>query len=334
MSVFRLFIAASLIFSAVAFGAEDVEALLAQPVVLDDFEDEHGDEPDQTTVGAVYGIVTGGAAYKGKGFWYFYKDKKGSDVTDFEGEQVTTSTTPILNQEGTLIFNLSTSESEEEYSYAAVACNLLGDDAANKTPLDLSAMTAISFKIKGEGHCRLILKTGDFEGEEWGHYGYEIDVPADWETITIDVDSLLPEEGHDADKDGWTFAHGAEETYVLEFKAKNGDDASIQVDDIIAVGMTYADFGWDTRISYSHSSKASTKNLSVKGSNISFNLAQPQNLTLSLNDIMGNRISTLFTGNAASKSVNLSNMRIPNGRYIVVLSGQNTKMVQPVAIMK
>jgi len=333
MSVFRLIVAASLIFSAVAFGAEEVD--LDAPAVLEDFDDAYGDDLHQTTVGAVYGIVTGGSAWRGGGYWYIYADKKGSSVTDFEGEPVPTNDASILNQDGVLVVNLSTSESEETNSYAVAACNLLGDDDKDKTPLDLSKMTALSLKIKGEGAFRLVLKTDDFEGEDWGHYGYDIDIDnSDWETITIPVEDLLPEDGSDAAKDKWTFDHGSDMVYVMEFKAKNGDDASIQVDDIVAEGITYADFGWDTRISYSHSRKASTKNLSVKGSNISFNLAQPQNLTLSLNDIMGNRISTLFTGNAASKSVNLSNMRIPNGRYIVVLSGQNTKMVQPVAIMK
>ncbi|NLW31737.1 MAG: hypothetical protein GXY77_09820 [Fibrobacter sp.] len=332
MSVFRLIVAASLIFSAVAFGAEEVD--LNAPAVLEDFDDAYGDEPDQTTVGAVYGIVTGGAVYKGKGFWYFFKDPDGSDVTDFEGEQVTNSTVPVLNQEGVLIANLYTSGSDNKNPYAGVGCNLVGDDKSNETPIDLSQMTALSVRIKGEGTVRLLFKTMDLKTAEWGYYGYDIVLPVDWETITIDAEDILPEEWSDPYKDDWTFAHGADEVLKLEFKVKDGDDASIQVDEIVAEGMTYADFGWDTRISYSHSSKASTKNLSVKGSNISFNLAQPQNLTLSLSDIMGNRISTLFTGNAASKSVNLSNMRIPNGRYIVVLSGQNTKMVQPVAIMK
>lgn len=332
MSVFRLIVAASLLLSTVAFGAKEVD--LDAPAVLEDFDDAYGDDLHQTTVGAVFGLVTEGAAYKGGGYWYTYFDTSGSSVTDFEGEPILEGDdASILNQDGVLIANLSTSDSDEENPYAVVGCDLLGT-GEKPVSLDLSEMTSLSIKIKGEGTVRLLFKTDDLKNATWGHYGYDIDLPTDWETITIDAEDILPEEWSDPYKDDWTFAHGSDKVYKLEFKVKDGDDASIQVDEIIAGGMTYADFGWDTRISYSHSSKASTKNLSVKGSNISFNLAQPQNLTLSLNDIMGNRISTLFTGNAASKSVNLSNMRIPNGRYIVVLSGQNTKMVQPVAIMK
>ncbi|MDO5577350.1 MAG: hypothetical protein Q4F84_09745, partial [Fibrobacter sp.] len=104
-----------------------------------------------------------------------------------------------------------------------------------------------------------------------------------------------------------------------------------------AEGMTYADFGWkpgDAVIPSRNMNKVAAKNLSVKGTNVSFSLAQPQKLTLTLNDIMGNKISTLFTGNVASKSIDVGNMRIPSGRYLVVLSGQNTKLVQPIAIMK
>lgn len=349
MSIFRSCVAAGLLLSTVAFGADvDVDAILAKDVAIDDFNDEFGDTPNQTSVGAAYGMVSfKGSAFKGGGYWYSYCDASGSTVTTIADEPVSNTDDASLfwvededgeEAGGMFAFKLTTSESEEEYPYSVVACNLAGDDTKKgKVALDFSKMTELSFRAKGEGSFRILLKTSDFDGEDWGHYGYDVTLTSSWKTYTVAASKLVPEEGHAMATKKKTFVDGAAETYVMELKVKNGDDATVYIDDIKAVGMTYADFNWDISdvvIPSFNNNKVASKNLSVKGTNVSFSLAQSQNLTLTLNDIMGNKISTLFAGKAASKSINVGNMRIPNGRYLVVLSGQNTKLVQPIAIMK
>ena len=217
--------------------------ILSKPAVLEDFNDLYEDDPIQTTVGAVYGLTTESAAYKGGGYWYVYHDLDGSSVTNFEGVSVSLSNTSTINQEGELVVNLSTSESELEYPYAAVGFNLVGN-TQDSLSLDLSGMSALSLRIKGEGHCRLVLKTGDFDGENWGYYGFDIDLPADWDTLTIDSADLLPETGHEAHINGWTFSHGADEVYEIEFRVTNGDNALLYVDDIVAKGLKYEDLNF------------------------------------------------------------------------------------------
>ncbi|MDO5575619.1 MAG: immunoglobulin domain-containing protein, partial [Fibrobacter sp.] len=107
--------------------------LLSKPAVLDDFNDEYGDTPNQTTVGAVYGASKFGIAYKGGGYWYSYCDDGGSMVTTIKGVIVSSSddASAFLVKDagdGMFAFKLITSKSKDEYPYSVVACNLAGDD--------------------------------------------------------------------------------------------------------------------------------------------------------------------------------------------------------------
>jgi hypothetical protein len=328
MSIFvRSLIIAGLVLSSAVYGQKTVN--LNDPCIIEDFDDLYGDNPDQTTLGAVYAKIA--SSYKA-GFWYSYDDKSGASVKNGAGEVVDASTVPTLIENNQLHVKLSTSASTATNSYAGVGFNVLTEgDSAN-----FSKMTGISMKVKGSGDSvRFRIETNDIIGlgEQWGYYGFNFKPTAQWQTLIIPVANLKPEVGSTGDKKSWPFSHGATGCTKMAFQVKDGKDCELYVDSIVANGMTYADLGIKTSVILSKAVRSSSM-FFVNAASVSFKLPCAQDITVSLRDITGKQIRTLYAGTVSSKSINLNNLNVPNGQYLVMLSGKGLKATQPVVIMK
>jgi hypothetical protein len=330
MSIVRSIVTACLLCSATVFA---VNVDLTAPAFLDDFNDALGDAPNQNCIGAVYGAAKLGGAWEGKGYWYIFADDA-SAVKNRAGEMVEASTNEeTMVPDSTLDVTLETSNSGLTYPYAGVGCNLIGDGSDY---LDLSKMTGISLKVKGSGKVRLRFETKDIEDADgtWGWYGSVITLTSDWKTVTITADSLKPEEGFTAAKT-WKFStHGAVKINKFAFQVANKTDAHLQVDDIKLVGMTYGDIKFPVVNVISNKVVKGPNMFNVNASSIYFKLAQAQDLTVSLNDVMGNKIRSLYAGKTASEMINLNDKNLASGRYLVVISGKNLNYNQSIVIMK
>ncbi len=334
MSIFRTIVVAGSLCAAAVYG-QDLN--LTATAILDDFNDEYeGDAANQTTLGAVIGIATADAAWDGGGYWYFFMDTDGTEITDSEGNQVEEGSEDLMVPDNTLIVNLNTSKSSNDYPFAGIGCVLGGQEDGNY--YDLSKMTAVSLKVKCSDTVRMHFETKDIKDADytWGWYGYVITPTSELTTITIPISDLTPEKYSEPAKDKWTWAHGKAAVNKIAFQAKNGVDAKLQLDDITLVGMTFQDFVEQTPvrvISNKVVSKGSNK-FSVNSSSISFKLNKPENIKVSLTDMLGNQISTLYTGNSAAETIDLNNKNLASGRYMVVFSGKNIRHSQPVVIVK
>lgn len=333
MSIFRSIVVAGSLCAAAVYG-QDLD--LTATAILDDFNDEYKDAENQTTLGAVIGLATEKKAWNGGGYWYFFMDKDGAEVTDSDGNQIEEGSEGLMVPDNTLFVNLKTSTSSNEYPYAGIGCVLGGKADGNY--YDLSKMTAVSLKVKGSGTVRMHFETEDIAeaGYDWGWYGYVIELTSDWSPVNIPISKLVPEAESEPAKDKWTWAHGKTAVNKISFQAKNGDDVELHVDDIKFEGMTFQDFVEQTPvrvISNKVVSKGPNK-FSVNASSISFKLNKPENIKVSLTDMMGNQISTLYTGNSAAETIDLNNKNLASGRYMVVFSGKNIKHTQPVVIVK
>ena len=224
--------------------------LTAQPkpdetVILDDFEDTWGDKPVQTNFGAVKGYLEYGEnnVPLGGGQWYTFSDA-GSAVMNGEASD----TISFINFEKLIekasessYMNvwLKTAQSSIEYPYAGVGCTFSGTGAG--TIHDFSNLISIKLKVKGQGKVILRLETNDVLSQfDWGFYQYEIDLPSDWEDITIPVSSLTPAPYSEPALQGWTWDHGKKETVKFAFQTKDTVDAHLFVDNIIFEGMKYS----------------------------------------------------------------------------------------------
>jgi hypothetical protein len=329
MSIFvRSLLIAGLVLSSAVYG-QTKEFNVNDPCIIEDFDDLYGDNPEQTTLGAVYAKITN--SYKA-GYWYAYDDKSGASVKNGAGEVVDASNVPSLIENNQLHVKLSTSASTATNSYAGVGFNVLIEgDSAN-----LSKMNGITMKVKGSGDSvRFRIETNDIIAlnEGWGYYGYNFKPTAQWQTLTIPVASLKPEAYSTPDKKSWTFAHGATGCTKMAFQVKDGKDCELYVDSIVANGITYADLGIKTSVILPKAVRSSSM-FSVNAANVSFKLPCAQDITVSLRDITGKQIRTLYAGTASSKTINLNNLNVPNGQYLVMLSGKGLKATQPVVILK
>ena len=329
MAIFRSIIAVGLLCSAAAYSADVVQTA---PAILDDFDDYYGGNPNQTTLGEVYGSITyAGQPWEGGGYWYTFDDGT-STVKNEAGEKIVPkSNEASMIPDKALHVVITTSTTGWG---AGVGCNLI---AEGLDYLDLSKMTALTMKVKGTGEVRVEFETKDYVdgGYDWGKYGAIITLPATLTTVTIPVAEIIPEEYSDMDKAGKIWSNGSSAVRKFSFQCKTGKNADLYVDDIALTGMTYADFGWTTGVKPgSYKSVKNPDAFSVSASSIAFKLPQTQNVKISIHDMLGNQIRSVFTGSASAKTINWNSNNLPSGNYLAVLSSKNGNYTQPIIITK
>jgi hypothetical protein len=334
MSIVRTIFSAGLLCAATV-SAQSVD--LDAPVILDDFNDVYeGSSPNQCNIGEVYGMVNyEGSPWSGGGYWYMFADAKGSTVANKDGDPIVAkSNEATMIPDSSMYVKLTTSTSTEQYPYAGVGCLLAGSEDGEY--LDLSKMTAITMKIKGSGKVRMHFETKDIASKSytWGWYGKEITLSSSWTEMSIPVSDLKPEKDSDPEKNSMTWSGGKSAVNKLSFQAKNGADAVLQLDDIKLVGVTYKDLKFPAAKVFNLRAPKSVNGFSVNGSIVSFNLPKAQELNVTLTDMMGNTVSTLFSGVASSKSITINDKHLSSGRYLVVAKGKNINFFESVVISK
>lgn len=330
MSIFRSIIAVGLLCSAAVYSADVVQTA---PAMLDDFDDYYGGTPNQNTLGAVYGCISfGGKPWLGGGYWYTFDDGT-STIKNEAGEEIVAKSNEASMVPDQALHVIISTDGSTGWG-AGIGCNLI---AEGLDYIDLSKMTALSMKVQGSGEVRVEFETKDYidGGYDWGKYGAIVTIPATLTTVTIPIAEIIPEEYSDMDDAGYTWSHGSSAVSKFSIQCKAEKNADLYVDDIALVGMTYADFGWTTGVN-SPSAKfvKNTGAFSVNSSSISFNLPQTQNVNVSIHDMLGNQIRSVFTGSASSKTINWNSNNLPSGRYQVVLSSKNGNYTQPLVIAK
>jgi hypothetical protein len=334
MSIARNVLSAGLFCAAAASAQISVD--LNAPAILDDFNDVYGGSPQQCNIGEAYGFLKDGTASAGGGYWYMFADTKGSTVTNKNGDLIASGTNEqTMIPDSTLYAKLSSSTSTEPYPYAGVGCQFTGTDTASLVYIDLSKMTKITMKIKGSGTVRMSLVTKDIvsKGYTWGYYGKDITIPSAWTELSIPISDLKPAAYSDPEKNSMTWADGKSAVGSITFQTAKSD-AVLQLDDIKFVGVTYSDLKFPVAKVFNLKAPKAVNGFSVNGSVVSFNLPKAQELNVTLTDMMGNTVSTLFSGVASSKSITINDKHLSSGRYLVVAKGNNINFSESIVISK
>jgi Carbohydrate binding domain (family 11) len=335
MSIVRNVLSAGLLCAAAVSAQTSVD--LDAPVIIDDFNDIYtGSSAQQCNIGEVYGMVNyEGSAYSGGGYWYMFTDSLGSKVVNKAGDPIVRgSNEATMIPDSSMYVKLTTSTSTLQYPYAGIGCTFVGSNDGEY--LDLSKMTSITMKVKGSGKVRMHFETKDIATKKytWGWYGKEITLSSSWTELSIPVSDLKPESGSDPDKNSMTWSGGKTAVNKISFQAKNGADAVLQLDDIKLVGVTYKDLKFPAAKVINLRAPKSVNGFSVNGSVVSFNLPKAQELNVTLTDMMGNTVSTLFSGVASSKSITINDKHLSSGRYLVVAKGKNINFSESIVISK
>lgn len=336
MSIFRSVLVAGLL-SATALYAQSG---LTDDAYVDDFDDLlEGASGNQTSLGEVFGFeLYNSKPWLGDGWYYTFKDA-GCSVTNGDGEEVTAleNNEATMVVDGALHVNLITSTGTGDNPYAGVGAAMVGPDEGYY--IDLSKATSVTVRVKGSGSARMHFETQDIAdmGVTWGWYGYVLDLTSEWTEITIPVADLEPEPYSEpalADMT-WT-GTGAQAVNKISFQAKNGDDAELYVDYIKLDGMTYEDIISQLRtpVVAPMANNKVANIFSVSNSAVSFKLAKADHLNVTLNNLKGETVRSLYTGKTAAHTINLGNLNLANGQYMVVINGKNAKYTQPITIAK
>lgn len=341
-SMLRVFLCCML-FSTYAF-SQTPEEVMAKVAVLDDFLDEYGDNPEQNSFGAAKGVIENGSkkAYMGKGYWYTYADNTSSVTSGFDTDLETGEPIEIgaknfekgVDQENhCLHVNLTISTSDEEYPYAGVGCNLTTEG----TYWDLSGMTSLSITAKGSGSVRVFFQTEDYEGENWGYYGADLDLGAAYETFEFGPSEIEPGEGSLGYQEDYTWAaNGSKAVDKIHFQAID-DDVELIVDEIVFKGLTYGDFGWEAVAVDKAALNNSIRNtFSITNTSLNYSIIQPQHVTVGMFNAAGSQVANLFNGNAntGSHTVSLTRNNIAKGNYFIVVKGEEFSRTCPYTIVK
>lgn len=213
---------------------DEVIVTVKNGLTLDDFESVDDSLGLQNSLGEIYG----------GGYWFTTKDHEGSSVKNANDTEVTLENTASMQQDGYLNVKLQTSTSSNDYPYAGVGCRLIGDD--NETYVDLSQMESLSMRVKGTGTVRVYFETKDYIDNDfsWGFYGKTITLPEAWETITIPVDQLVPDDYSNGHSEGWTWDHGKDAVRSLTVLTTYTEGtADVFIDHIRLIGVNQEDFG-------------------------------------------------------------------------------------------
>lgn len=137
------------------------------------------------------------------------------------------------------------------YPYAGIGGGILG--GWDSTFADLTKLTAIQFRAKGEGEWLMQVVSDSVAStpppNDWGHMTYVFRPKADWETYLVPAEALAPKRYSRQEKQHLTWEDVRKKIISLEFM--NGQsygetpDTTLElwIDDIRLIGVTNADLG-------------------------------------------------------------------------------------------
>jgi hypothetical protein len=331
MSHFKnaLFFVGTLMWMAFGAGAT-AELNLSAPLVLADFDGKYGEALHQTTLSAVKNLAQNKSATSSTwaAYWYAYLDgiKLISGLSTKDEIGITSGDMEKINDGGIGHFSFEVdASSSTEYPGGEVSCNFYTD----KDSVDLSKMTAITFKAKGTGTVRIgIMSRNIKNANDWGYCSDTIKLPSAWTVMSIPIAKLKPAPYSATAKAGKvTWADCKTSAYGFQIKTEAQKGAEVNIDSIAFAGMTYGDIMQKVSVKPFSASIAKTgAAISVKNSIVTYTVNATQNVSVSLLNADGKEISNLFTGNASlgTHSMALPKSVIPGTYVIRMNSAQGT----------
>ena len=336
MSIFTkaaFFIAAALLSFSFAVNPPEWGAEL----IFDDFNDVYGDPINRSCLGAVRSYSEFQKYTKGTfGYWYTYSSSA-AKITNPGGTKLTSSNIKsAFDTENKCMHFMLDMSGADEGDYAAMACNLL----AEGDWVDLSKLTGIYLKIKGEGSVRMALKSKYIKDNyEWGEVGYMIEtIPTAWSAVSLTLDDLVPQEWSDAETDGVTWDDVKTEITAIEFAAATLDgeliDADVWIDSIVFKGMVYSDLVTEVPVFTQNVAHVAQNGFSIKNNVITYTLPRQDNVEFSIVDLQGNLVHRLNNVATTSGTHTLIVPELSNGNYLVKMHNTGGVRTKKFSVVK
>lgn len=325
-------------------------------VLFDDFEDLFKDDPDQAFLGAAYGYAEVQEAGLGGSYWYTYMDTAGSKVSNHDGSiSIDTSNGKEMAKDQKMNVKMITSSSKckkGDYPYAGVGCAILRKGTSY---YEFDKLEGITLRVRGKGIVRFEFSSYDLKDEEWGFYGFDLELSDKWMDTVISAQYFTPLRYSPADEKGWGWLdHGCNSTNkgkVKEIKISVRDsakDATFEMDSIFFNGLDYKetfDFDLDTLITAISGLMAKglingfdvISNISGKSIDYSYSLTKQGNVSIEIYDVAGKTIAVLENSNHPkgfySKTVDLNTL-LSSGVYFIRCTMSNKMYNKKINFLK
>jgi hypothetical protein len=327
-----------------AFGAATID--LNSTLVFDDFDDAYGDAAAQSTLGAAKASAENKSASKaGYGFWYVVAKAPyayvvaGTSTHDTIGE----SNTKNLNDGHVLHYffklNPDTSASSDDALYPSAEVSNIFYKTKTSDSIDLTKMTALSFKAKGTGTIWVGFMAEKILhlNSDWGTMGDTISLKATMTSYSIPISKFIPIPYSGAETKNVTWAQCQNNCCGFQLKSWNSKNAEVYMDSIVFEGVKYSDVMVKVGVKQSFNAPAAFSNalISINNAQVSYKINQAQNVSLSLFNANGKEMGNLFTGNASvgTHSVALPKSIIP-GTYFIRMNNAQGALSHKFTIVK
>jgi hypothetical protein len=304
--------------------------------ILDDFNDAYGDAANQSTLGAVEGWAKYNKVYQGDfGYWWVYTIASRSWVISGQStrDTIEKTNTDLLVDGQVLHFffkhkpDTSSTSDNDKYPSAEVSCNFFKIETET---LDLSKMTALSFRLKGTGKIWVGIRGEKIKrAGDWATMGDTISLKSAWTNVNMPVAKFKPtpySASASAPVVKWDDVKSA--CYGFQIKSWDSKDAEVSMDSIVFEGMKYSDVlqKVGVRPSFNVQASKTAASISVRNAVVSYTVNALENVSVSLLNANGKEIGNLYTGNASAGTHCVALPKSMNaGTYIVRMnSAQGT----------
>ena len=332
-----------------AFGSAVVPDLNST-LIFDDFDDIYGDNPNQATLGAVKSWAEKGKTHLlSYGYWYQVSTADYSWVIAGVSPHDTIGTDNTSQLiDGKIMHFLfktkpDTSSSEDAKRYPGAEVSNIFYKTKTTDSIDLSKMTALSFKAKGTGKIWIGFmaeKILHLKDGAWGTMGDTISLKATMTNVSIPISRLKPIPYSEAALASPAVKWDDCKNNCCGFQIKTWDskNAEVWIDSIVFEGVLYSDVmvkAAGVKPSFNVSPTYSNTPISISNAMVSYTVNQSQNVSISLFNANGKEIGNLFSGNASvgTHAVALPKSIIP-GTYFVRMNNSQGVLSHKFTIVK
>ena len=227
-----------------------------------------GASPNQAkanTLAAAKSLADSGVTWKGGGWWYTYMDTTGAKLTDGLDQKL--DSMDQIWSDSLMHVKFVGDNDHGQYPFLGIGTGLVGDGT---TSYDLTGMTTVIFKARGDGSIRFKFETTD--QTDYGSYGYVLDLTADWQTYVVPVTDIGGD-GALASKDLSDALTGVKK---VAFQSSSATTTDLYLKEIAFVGLKLSDVvptGTRTGIRTRMGRSVSDFHAAIHGQNLEVTLA-------------------------------------------------------------
>jgi aryl-phospho-beta-D-glucosidase BglC (GH1 family) len=219
-------------------------------LIIEDFKNEFGDSPIQSRIGAASAIAKGDEVRFGGGFWKMMKSEENIITLGRDSLVIYEFNSQNMDQTHTdaLYVRFDSKTAIANIPRLIVYLPLVGNVQPND--VDLSGLTAITFKARGAAQLRFSIYTQDMEqnlAAEGDSYGVLFQVTPAYRDYVYFPENFYPHVGTVARDQGKTLPNSLEKVRGISFDVIGKREGWMEISEIAFWGVEASRFSYDQK---------------------------------------------------------------------------------------